>query len=574
MRTQKEHYYLFGPFRLDEAECRLLRDGLSVPLTPKAFSMLLVLVRNSGRLVEKDFLMQELWPDAFVEEANLTFSISVIRKALGESAHTACYIETVPKRGYRFIASVREVHAENHVKSLAVLPFVNLGQPEGSEYFADGIQEALISELAQLGSLRVISRTSCMQYKSATCPLPAFARALQLDVVIEGSVLIEGDSVRISIGLIDALNDQHLWAQSYERRLCDVLSWQSEVARSIARKIEVKVTPLEDARLRKIRSVDPETHAAYLRGRYYWHQFFTETGLKAALAHFRQAIELDPGYARAWSGMADCFSAMAVQSMLPPAEAATDAANAVKQSLALDPLSAEVHASMAAVQLFFEWNWASAERALKSALDLSPSCWGAHSLFTHYALARGWGEQAITAARRALDLDPLSAAANIDLAWAYLLNREYPKALEQGLRILNMKFNFPLAHVNLGQVYLCIRKYELAVQAIENAQQPDGATPAPILAMLGYAYGLAGKSGAAREIFLRMEELSKRCYVSSYDWAVLHTGLGTKDKALRCLNQAFNERSPRMIWLKVEPAFDSLRGDRHFESLVLRLGLE
>lgn len=573
MRTQTEHYYLFGPFRLDPEECRLQRDGLLIPLTPKAFAMLLVLVRNSGSLVEKEFLMQELWPDTFVEEANLTFSISVIRKALSETARTASYIETVPKRGYRFMAPVREVHAEHQVKSLAVLPFANLSSMEGSECFADGMQDALISELAQIASLRVISRGSCMQYQSAT-PLSNFARALQLDVVIEGSVLLEGDRVRISVRLIDVLNDRHLWAQSYERHLRDVLSCQSEVARSIAQQIEIKVTPREDARLRNVRSVEPEAHAAYLRGRYYWHQSFTETGLKTSIAHFRRAIDLDPGFAQAWSGMANCFSAMAVQSMLPPKEAATEAKHAAERALALDPLLAEAHLCMAGIQLFFEWNWASAERALKSAMDLSPSYSLTHSLFTHYAAARGWGEQAIASARRALDLDPTSAVVNVDLAWAYLLTREYPKALEQCLSILDMKFNFPLAHVYLGQVYLCMRKYELAIQEIEKALPPDGDAPGPILAMLGYAYGLAGKNRAALEVLHRMEELSKRCYVSSYDRAVLHTGLGEKDDALRYLRQALKERSPRVIWLKVEPTFDRLRGDRHFENMVLRLGLE
>jgi DNA-binding winged helix-turn-helix (wHTH) protein len=188
MRTRREHYYEFGPFRLEPEECRLLRDGLLVPLTPKAFAMLLVLVSRSGSLVEKEFLMQELWPNAFVEEGNLPFTISVIRKALGEGARTAGYIETVPKRGYRFTAPVREVHAESQVKSLAVLPFANLGADEGSQYLADGMQDALIAELAQIGSLRVISRTSSMQCRSATRPLAAFARASQLDVVVEGSV--------------------------------------------------------------------------------------------------------------------------------------------------------------------------------------------------------------------------------------------------------------------------------------------------------------------------------------------------------------------------------------------------
>ena len=525
MRTQREHYYAFGPFRLEPEECRLLRDGLLVPLTPKAFAMLLLMVRKSGSLVEKEFLMQALWPDAFVEEANLTFTMSVIRKALGESARTASYIATVPKRGYRFIASVREIQAEHQVKSLAVLPFVSLSGGEANQYFADGLQDALIADLAQVGSLRVISRTSA-QYTSAAQPLQSLARALQLDVAVEGSVLLEGDRVRISVRLIDALNDQQLWTQSYERHLRDVLSCKSEMARSIAQQIEVTLTPREDARLRQGHSIDPEAHAVYLRGRYYWHQSFTEAAFRTAIAHFRRAIDLDPDYAQAWSGIANCFSAMAVQSMFPPKEGASEAKHAAERALALDPSLAEAHASMAAIQLFFEWNWASAERGLKTALDLSPSYSLAHSLFTHYAAARGWTEHAIASARRALDLDPMSPATNVDLAWAYLLARDYPRALDQGLSILGMGMNFPLARIYLAQVYQCMGKHETAVREMEQAAACNAGTPTPMLAMLGHAYGLAGNTRAAREVLDQMQELASRRYVSPYDWEVVHTGLG------------------------------------------------
>ena len=574
MRTQREHYYVFGPFRLEPEESRLQRDGLLVPLTPKAFAMLLVLVRNSGSLVEKEFLMQELWPDAFVEEANLTFTISVIRKALGESARTGSYIETIPKRGYRFTAGVQEVCAEHQVKSLAVLPFVNLSPSEGSQYFANGVQDALIAELAQIGSLRVISRTSSLRQGTAARPLGAFARALQLDVVVEGSVLVERDQVRVSVRLIDALHDQHLWAQSYEPQIREISSWQSEVARNIAQQIAVTVTPREDARLRHIHSVNPEAHAAYLRGLYYWHQSFTETAFRTAIAHFRHATDLDPGYARAWCGMANCISAMAVQSMLPPNEGASEAKHAAERAVALDPSLAEAHVSIAAIQLFFEWNWASAERGLKSALDLSPSYSLAHALFTHYAVARGWAEHAIASARRALDLDPMSPVANVDLAWAYLLIRDYPRARDQSLSMLDMEMNFPLARVYLGQAYQCMGKHEMAIQEMERVMASDGNAPAPFLAMLGNAYGLAGRTQAAREVLERMKELASRCYVSAYDWAILHTGLGERDEALHCLRRALKERSPRVIWLNVEPAFDSLRQDRRFQGLVRRLGLK
>ena len=573
MRTRREHYYVFGPFRLEPDEGRLQRDGLLVPLTPKAFAMLLVLVGHSGRLVEKEFLMQELWPDAFVEEANLTFTISVLRKALGDSARTARYIETVPKRGYRFIAPVRGVHAESPVKSIAVLRFVSLGSAEGSEYLADGIQEALIDELAQNGSLRVISRTSSMQYDAATRPLAAFARALQLDVVVEGSVLLQRDCVRITVRLLDAVADKHLWAQSYERHLRDVLSWQSEVAKTIAQQIDVTAAPREHARLRHVHSVDPEAHAAYLRGRYFWHQSFTATAFSAAIQQFRRAIDLDAGYARAWSGLANCFSAMTVQAMLPPKEGASEAKHAAEQALALDTSLAEAHLSVAAIQLFFEWDWTSTEFELRKALDLSPSSSAAQALFTHYAAARGWTQHAIASARRALDLDPMSPVAHLDLAWAYLLARDYSKALDQSLSMQAMDMNVPLARVYLAQIFQCMGKHETAVKEMEKAMAFDGDTPAPILAMLGHAYGLAGTTRAAREVRHQMKELASRCYVSPYDWAVLHTGLRENDVALQCLRQALKERSPRAIWLGVEPAFDSLRDDRRFQRLINGLGL-
>jgi DNA-binding winged helix-turn-helix (wHTH) protein len=234
MRTRREQYYVFGRFRFEPEEGRLQQDGLLVPVTPKAFAMLRVLVGRGGSLVEKDVLMQELWPDTFVEEGNLTFTMSVLRKALGDSARTANYIETVPKRGYRFIAPVQEIDVERTVKSVAVLPFLNLGSAEGSEYLAAGIQDALIDELARNGSLHVISRASSM---GTTRPLAAFARALQVDAVVDGSALLEGDRVRISVRVIDPFDDRPLWTQSYQRYLCDVVSWQSEVAKTIAQQM-------------------------------------------------------------------------------------------------------------------------------------------------------------------------------------------------------------------------------------------------------------------------------------------------------------------------------------------------
>jgi serine/threonine-protein kinase len=258
--------------------------------------------------------------------------------------------------------------------------------------------------------------------------------------------------------------------------------------------------------------------------------------------------------------------------MLPPKEGACEAKHATEEALALDTSSAEAHVSMAAVQLFFEWNWASTELELQSALDLSPSDSSAQALFAHYAAARGWAEHAISSARRALDVDPMSPVAHVDLAWAYLLARDYSKALDQSLSIQAMDMDVPLGRVYLAQVYQCMGKHEKAVKEMERTMA-DGDTPAPMLAMLGHAYGLAGITRAARQVLHQMKELASRCYVSPYDWAVLHIGLGENDVALQCLRQALKERSPRMIWLNVEPAFDSLRENRGFQSIVRRLGL-
>jgi len=573
MERQSEHYYAFGPFRLEPEQGRLLRDGLVVPLTPKIFATLLALVRHGGRLVDKEALMQELWPDAFVEEANLTFNVSVLRKALGESAQDGGYIETVPKRGYRFRAPVQEIRQESDIKAVAVLPFSNAGSPAGSEYFAEGMHEALISELAQIRGLRVISRTSSMHYATAGRPLPEFARAFRFDIAVEGSVFLEGNRARLDIRLVDARDDRHLWAHGYERHLRDILSLQHELARAIAKQIQVKLTKGEQERLGRVHPVDPEALADCLRGRYYWHQYFTETGMQQAMALYQHAIQRDPEYAQAWTGLAACHAAMAVQSMVAPREASIEGRQAAQRALELDALLPDAHLAIAATRLFFDWDWLGAERALATAIDLSPSSSDAHGLFTHYAAARGWGREGIASARKALELDPMSAVHNNDLGWAYLLNGDYDKAREQLSRTIDMEFNFPLTHLYLAQVYLQEQRFEDAIQDLEKAL-PGGAGPPPMIAMLGHARGAAGDVSGAERSLEALDHLSTVCYISPFDRAVVYAGLRDTDRALDALERAVDDRSPRVIWLKTEPAFQGLRTHYRFEDLVRRLGLE
>jgi len=572
MERQAEHYYAFGPFRLEPEQGRLSRDGLVAPLPPKTFALLLALVRNHGRLVDKEALMQELWPDAFVEEANLTFHVSVLRKTLGESASQGGgYIETVPKCGYRFRTAVKEVREKRDIKSVVVLPFSSAGSP-GSDYFADGMHEALISELAQIRGLRVISRTSSQHYGTAGRPLPELARSLHVDVAVEGCVFLEGDRARIDIRLVDAREDRHLWAHSYERNLRDLLSLQRELAGTIVRQIQVRLTKREEERLGQAHPVHPEALTACLRGRYYW-DHFTETSMQQAMALFQQAIQIDPGYPQAWAGLSGCHSAMAVQSMVGPRDAAIKARQAAQRAIELDPLLPDAHLTVAATRLFFDWDWLGAERAIATAIDLSPSFSQAHSLFTHYALARGWGEHAIASATRALELDPMSAANNNDLGWAYLLSGDYDKAREQLSNTLNMDFNFPFAGMYLAQVDLHEQRFDEAIAELEKIL-PGGVGPAPMISMLGHAQGAAGNISAAQQSLDRLVELSKVSYVSPYDRAVVYAGMKDAGGALDCLEQALADGSPRVIWLKMEPAFQTLCTHPRFQALIRRLGFE
>ena len=571
MASRAEHYFEFGPFRLDMLQRQLLRNNEVVPLTPKMFETLSVLVRNSGRLVSKEDLMRQVWPDRFVEEVNLSFNVSGIRRALGESARDRRYIETAAKRGYRFVADLKEVSETPPIRSIAVLPFGDLSPKANMAWLADGFTDSLISELAQIASLRVISKTSTMQYRRAGKPLCAFARALQAELAVEGSVLADGDRLRVNVRVIDAVDDRCLWAQDFNLNAHQYPALQSQLPRVIADAVHVKLTSNEAARLARSSTVQSDAHAAYLRGRYFWHQFFSEGALKKAMLHFQQAIELDPSCAPAWCGLADCYSVLAVHSVMPPVEAAGRAESAARKALELDNLLAEAHTSVAAVNVFYRWDWLAAERGIRRALELSPSYSVAQSLLTNLLVALGREEEAISSALRALYVDPLSALTNTDLAWVYLLTRRYDKALEQCRQTLAMELNFPLAHIYLGQVYLCVERFDDAITEFEQLLAPDGKKPAWCLAFIGYACGMSGRRARARQLLCTVQDLSKEFYVSPYDLAVIHTGLRQTDQAFAYLEKAYADRSPRVTRLNVEPWFDSLRADSRFRSLVRRL---
>jgi TolB-like protein len=350
--------YEFGPFLLEVKEHRLVHEGRAIPLTGKAFETLRVLVERHGTLVSKRDLMNAVWPETTVEENNLDRSISAVRKALGKGATGQQYIETVPRVGYRFVArlSVRQANryrfsgtlaaSPARIESLVVLPLENLSRDPEQEYFADGLTEALITSLAKIGALRVVSRTSAMQYKGVRKSLREIARELQVDGVIEGTVQRSGKRLRISAQLLHAPSDTHLWAESYDRDLRDVLALQSEVARAIANEVQVKLTPLDQARLAEVRRVNPEAFEANLKGRYHWNKRPVELG--EASRYFQQAIAKDPTYAAAYAGLADCLSGLSAWGLVPANEGCVKAKGLAQRAIEMDHSSAEAHASLAA----------------------------------------------------------------------------------------------------------------------------------------------------------------------------------------------------------------------------------
>ncbi|HEU4507732.1 MAG TPA: winged helix-turn-helix domain-containing protein, partial [Pyrinomonadaceae bacterium] len=505
MSEEKQHFYEFGPFRLDPLKRRLMRDGDAVRLTPKAFDLLLVLVEERGRTVEKEELFKKVWPGVVVEENNLNQNITALRKSLGDSRQESQYIATIPGVGYRFVADVslksdeagvlpgaelgpldqsgREAPrsrgsllgyglvivvpllmvalgfalyamkkpAPVAVSSIMVLPLENLsGDPE-QEYFADGMTDALIGDLAKIGGLHVISRTSSMHYKGTKKPLREIAKEISVDAVVEGTVQRSGDRVVIRAQLIHAATDRHLWVETYERPMRDVLDLQSEIAQAIARQVRIKMTPDEQARLTSRHPVRPKAFDEFLQGRFlYWNRR-TGENLTTAISHFQNAIKEDPNFAQAYVGLADCYNAQgAVQvAAMPPVEARSLAEQAATKALELDPGLAEAYSALGSVNLF-NWNWTAAEQYFKRAIELNQNYANAHNFYANFLITRGRIDDAIAASNRARELDPFSLSISAQRGFLLENARRYSEAIEQLQAVIKMDPNHYQAYWILG----------------------------------------------------------------------------------------------------------------------------
>jgi TolB-like protein/DNA-binding winged helix-turn-helix (wHTH) protein len=622
-------FYEFGPFRVDAQKRLLLHEGEPVPLTPKAFDILLVMLARHGEALGKEELMQAVWPDVAVEENNLTRNISTLRKALGEKPNEHRYVVTIPGNGYRFVAAVRTTgaEAERHedmarestvaaeteqhggtereaavprvssrrllipgvvvfalalalhyfgnrravtsisITSLAVLPLENLSGDQAQEYFADGMTDALIGDLAKIGALRVIPRTSAMRYKGNGKSLSQIARELKVDGIVEGTVQRFGDRVRIRARLVHVATEQHLWGETYERDLRDVLEVQSEVAQAVAREINIAVTPQEQARLIRVRQVRPDAYEAYLKARYIWNKRTKET-LKAAVDHFERAINLDANYAPAYAGLADAYSMLSDYAVLPPGEAYPKARAAAQKALALDAGLAEAHTSLGWIKAAYEWNFEEAEREFQRAIALNRSYATARQWYAEFLSAQGRHQEAIAEFKRARQLEPFSLSVNAAMAGAYYFARQDEQAIAECRKVIELDSNF-------AQIYDWLRRaYEnkgMAREALAAHQKH--------MELMGWDVEYLEEarragSGAGMQDYWRKRLTCEMRTSSPYPFWIAEcwAQLGDKEQAFAWLEKLRQEHSYWAIYLNVVPTLDPLRGDPRFQNLLRRIG--
>ena len=555
----------FGVFEADFRAGELRKQGLKVKLQEQPLQILQMLLAKPGEVVTREELQKQIWPaDTFVDfEQGLYNSVKRLRDALEDSADKPRFVETLPRRGYRFVGTVAANRPR--LESLAVLPLEDLSHDPEQEYFADGLTEALITTLAKIGGLRVVSRTTAMRYKEVRRPLPQIARELGVDAIVEGTVLRSNDRVRITVQLIEAANETHLWAESYERDLQHVLSLQSELAQDIAREVRVKLAPVDRARFSDVPVVHPEAYEAYLKGRYQWNRRSAE-GLGKAIQYFQLAMAKDPAYPNAYAGLADCLSILGWWSYASPSEGCGKAKGLAQRAVELDHSLAEGHASLAWATMLYDYNFVSAEREFERAIELNPRYATAHQWFGLYLALMGRYEEGYTELKRATRLDP-HPILNQSLGFVFFFAGRYDQAIEQFEKALELDPMLAQAHCVLGLTYAYKGMHSSAIVAGQEAVKLSHGA-ALFVACLGLAYAEAGLREETQKTLEELNRLSRQQYVSPYVLARIYEALGRRNEALDCLEKAFLERAAFMVCLKTDRRFDDMRPDRRFQDLL------
>ncbi len=617
--------YSFGPFLLDPVEKVLLRDDEPVPLPPKALETLCALVEGHGHILEKAELLNRIWPDTFVEEATLAQNIFTLRKALGDSAEGHRYIETVPRRGYRFVAPIRELTDDPRQNrpptqttaiasrpthrwatrvsaavvvlvlwataylarqrfwpspraervTLVVLPFQNMTGDPQQEYLTDGLTEEMIAQVSRMDPERlgVIARTSAMQYKGTTKNVAQIGRELGVSYILESSFRREGNRVRITAQLVRVSDQTHLWSQNYERDVREILALESEVTQAIANEIRIKVSAQDRSHLASASPVDPEAHQLYLKGRFFWNKR-TEAGYVKAISYFQSAIERSPRYAQANAGLADTYALLGSMpnEEISRAEAMSKAKAAAISALQLDDSLAEAHTSLAFVKMHYDWDWNGAEQEFGRAIELDPNYPTAHHWYAYDLAALNRMREALNEIWRAQQVDPLSAIISTDVAEFLYYAGRYDQAIQQAKAALEIDPQFLMAHSLLGEIYGEQHRYSEALAEGKRAVELSGGSPW-MLARLGRTYALSGDRSQAEQVLRQLVELSAKRKGMSGKIAGVAAALGKNDEAFAAVQKACEERDGGLMLLKYDHTWDLLRSDPRFQELVRRVGL-
>ena len=457
------------------------------------------------------------------------------------------------------------------IDSLAVLPFINASGSADLEYLSDGISESLINSLSQLPQLKVTARSSSFRYKGRETDVEELAKALGVRALVSGRVVQRGDTLQVSVELVDAQDKRQLWGEQYNRKFSDTQAVQEEIARAIAEKLRLVLSGAQGQLAGKRHTESDDAYQSYLKGRFHWNKR-TSDGIKKAIGHFNQAIEKDPGFALAYAGLADCY--VVVANPVPPREKLPKARAAAKRALELDETLAEAHTTLARVLTIYDWDWAGAEKEFKRAIELNPRYSVAHEWYGGYFAALGRHDESIAERKQALELDPLSVIINFELAQAFYHARDFDRAIEQGQKTLELDPNFPPPNTYLSAAYEQKGMYQEAAEGFQKGQTLRGGTDWSLaLAGLGHLYARLGRKDEARAILDELQRLSRQEYVPADSMALVYAGLGEKDQAFAWLDKAYEERSFRLLHIKVEPMWDSLRSDPRFAQLLRRMGL-
>ena len=580
MDARKPDIYEFDDFRLDASERTLTRCGKNIALTPRVFETLLYLVRHRGRVLPKDELMQEIWPDATVEENNLNQNISTLRRFFGETRGEDRFIVTVPGRGYRFVASVKvstaQATAESPSRTIAVLPFVNMSADAENEYFCDGLAEELLNALSKVDGMRVAARTSSFAFKGKDTPIMDIGRTLAVSAILEGSVRRSDNHVRINVQLINVADGYHLWSERYDREMRDIFEVQDQITLAVMDALKVRILGGPKVALLKRHTENTEAYHLYLKGRYFWFKSAPREFSKS-LEYFERSLELDPHYALGYFGLASYYGFASSWGLIPPDEGWLKMEEATTKALALDDALAEVHHGLAALRWVYYRDWPAADKAFQRALELNPEIGPIHSHYSVYLRVVGRFDDAIAEGNQALQLDPLSARMHRNQAANFYHARKYDDALEQYSEALDLDPNDAGAREELANVYAQMGCQKEAIAEWQTAMTL--ASDEDFRAVLCTAYSKKGFDAAVGAVARkRLERLKERRaqgqYVPVAYFASASVRLGDKDQVFHYLDAAADERNALSLLINTDPLYDSMRADPRFHRFIKRINLK